>query len=158
MPGSFILVLSLASSLSAQLLKLFINLILRRKFDLKIIFSTGGMPSSHSALVSCLAACIGLTEGINSINFAISVIFAVIVMHDAASVRRSVGIQARNLNMLNQFIKDLFKEVREINSETIKELLGHTPIEVTAGCIWGIIISFSGFWGWQICAANSSLN
>ena len=94
------------------------------------------MPSSHSAFVTSLATGVGLTEGFDSTLFALAAVFALIVMYDAAGVRRAAGKQAR---VLNAIIEDLNR--RELHPERLRELLGHTPVEVLAGALLGILIA-----------------
>ena len=94
------------------------------------------MPSSHAAFVSSLSTVIGFLDGFNSTNFAISITFALIVMYDAAGVRREAGIQAKTLNyLIEEFFSPYIKP-----EQKLKELIGHKPIEVFAGSLLGIII------------------
>ena len=113
------------------------------RFNFKWLFDTGGMPSSHSATVSSLATTTGLYYGFNSIPFLIVLIFTIITMFDAAGVRRNVGRQAE---ILNKMLAELY-EKGEVPEQRLKELLGHTPIEVFAGAFLGIFIAylFCGF-------------
>ena len=128
-----VLLIALCSSLTAQILKLFIELAQFRQLRFKIMFETGGMPSSHSALVSALATGIGLTQGWDTPQFAIATVFAFIVMYDAAGIRRAAGKQAK---VLNQIMVEVFEE----EHDPLKELLGHTPAQVVAGSILGILL------------------
>ncbi|MEQ8972045.1 MAG: divergent PAP2 family protein [Coleofasciculus sp. C1-SOL-03] len=134
-----VLLVALIACLVAQLLKLLVELTKDRKFNLRTLVTTGGMPSAHSALVTALAAGVGQTMGWASPNFAIATIFAVIVMYDAAGVRQAAGKQAR---ILNQIIDELFQEGKEFNEDRLKELLGHTPFQVIVGSILGVLISW----------------
>lgn len=111
----------------------------KRKFNLKLLFATGGMPSSHSATVTAMATSVGLVEGFDTTYFAIAVCFASIVMVDAAGLRRSASKQAK---VLNKIMIEIFKEHIGLQSDRLKEFLGHTPIEVFAGAILGIGVSF----------------
>lgn len=104
----------------------------------KWIFDTGGMPSSHSATVSCLATIAGMYYGFHSILFLITMIFSLIIMFDAAGVRRNMGRQAR---VLNQILDQLSKG-QAIQEAKLKELLGHTPVEVFAGAFLGICLAY----------------
>jgi uncharacterized protein len=131
-----VLLTAIIGSLSAQILKLIINYINHRKLDFRILFSTGGMPSSHSASVMSLSMAVGFEEGFKSNLFAICLFFSFIVMYDAAGIRRAAGKQAE---ILNKIIEDLYAGKRA--DEKLKELLGHTPIEVLIGAIWGIIVA-----------------
>jgi uncharacterized protein len=134
-----VLLVAIASTITAQALKLPIELIKSRKINFRILVGTGGMPSSHSALVTALAAGVGQVKGWDGVEFAIATIFAVIVMYDAAGVRQAAGKQAR---VLNQIIDEVFQEHPVFNENRLKELLGHTPIQVIAGSILGIIMAW----------------
>ncbi|MCL1813121.1 MAG: divergent PAP2 family protein [Treponema sp.] len=136
--------LSVISSLFfAQLLKTIIHLSGRRKAKSPrdtleiLIWRTGGMPSSHSAMVSAMAASVAFVEGIDTNLFVVTLMFALIVVRDALGVRRSSGIQARVLNWLGRQTSEKLK----IDFHPIKEVHGHSPLEVTVGAILGIIIA-----------------
>lgn len=133
-----VLLVALIACLVAQLCKLLIELTKNRKFNLRVLVTTGGMPSAHSAFVSALAAGVGQTLGWASPEFAIAMIFAVIVMYDAAGVRQAAGKQAR---ILNQIIDELFNEGKQFNEDRLKELLGHTPFQVIVGLVLGIAVA-----------------
>ena len=126
------LITGLASWLAAQLLKTVIHLILYKKMDIQRLYGDGGMPSGHSATVSALATMCGLRLGFGSVEFAISAILAVIVCHDAMGVRRETGKQAQVINELLRFLES----GREAD---MKELVGHTPVQVWAGILIGIL-------------------
>lgn len=118
-----------------QSFKVVYELAKHRKVNIRRIWGSGGMPSSHSALVCSLATVVALSEGIGSNNFGISVVLASVVMYDAAGVRRAAGKQAR---VLNQIIESK----GNINvQEKLVELLGHTPKEVFVGAIVGVFLS-----------------
>ena len=129
---------SLIACFIAQGLKLVIELIREGKFNARSLFTTGGMPSAHSALVASLATGVGIKEGWESTDFTIALLFAIIVMFDAAGVRQAAGKQAR---LLNQIVDELFQEHKNFNEEKLKELLGHTPLQVIVGVILGVIIA-----------------
>lgn len=132
-----ILLVAIISMLMAQLIKFVITAVSSKKLNLKILTSTGGMPSSHSALVMGLVVAIGFEKGLASVELAIAVVFAMIVMYDAAGIRRAAGKQAKILNkMIDQL--DNGQDIRE---EQLKELLGHTPIEVVVGAVLGVFIA-----------------
>jgi hypothetical protein len=133
-----VLIVSLLACFTAQGLKAFTELVRHRKLNLRVLVSTGGMPSAHSALVGALATGVGLQRGWSSNEFAIACLFAVIVMYDAAGVRQAAGKQAR---ILNQMIDELFQEGHTLNEERLKELLGHTPVQVLVGLALGITIA-----------------
>ena len=134
-----VLLVALIACLIAQALKLIIELVKHRKVNVSVLVTTGGMPSAHSALVTALAAGVGQTLGWASPEFALAVVFAIIVMYDAAGVRQAAGKQAR---ILNQMIDELFREHPEFNEDRLKELLGHTPVQVIVGSALGITISW----------------
>ncbi len=121
----------------AQLLKVLLTLGITRKFDKTRIFGSGGMPSSHSAMSVALLTTIGFRVGFDSAAFAIAFCFACVVMYDAAGVRRSTG---ENAATLNQLMDVLSGEGMISDEERLKELVGHTPLQVAAGAILGIFI------------------
>src|SRR6266566_987647 len=118
----------------AQLTKTVYELIRYRKLRLSRLVSAGGMPSSHSALVTSLATATGRVAGVESAAFAISLVLAAIVMYDAAGVRRAVSIQAR---ILNQMIDEAFQG-KPFAEKRLRELIGHTPIQVIVGGFLGV--------------------
>lgn len=134
-----VLMVALAACFIAQGLKLVIELIKNRKLNVRVLVTTGGMPSAHSALVTALAAGVGQTLGWGSPDFALATVFAIIVMYDAAGVRQAAGKQAR---ILNQMIDELFDEKHDFSQDRLKELLGHTPVQVIAGAVLGVTISW----------------
>jgi len=118
----------------AQTIKIVINVFQNKTIDLKLIYSMGGMPSSHSAFVTSATISIGRIYGFDTGLFAISVVFALIVMYDSAGVRRAAGTHATAINLL--------LNINGVNfEEQLKELLGHTPIQVVAGAILGMIVA-----------------
>lgn len=137
--GNRILNIALIACVIAQLLKPLISLIFERKLKLSRLFETGGMPSSHSALVVALATAIGRFYSVQSSEFAISVCFAIIVMFDASGVRRAAGEQARVINYMMEHWKETSPD---LFSDKLRELLGHTPFEVIIGAILGLIVGF----------------
>ena len=130
------LIAPLIAWIIAQLIKVVIEIVTNHRLDLGRLVSSGGMPSSHSAFVSALATTVGLIDGVGSVTFAISVIFASVVLYDAAGVRHSVGKQAV---VLNRIIRE-FRERRPIAEleADLKELIGHTAFEVAAGVLLGV--------------------
>ncbi|HMA62692.1 MAG TPA: divergent PAP2 family protein [bacterium] len=136
--GYEILFVAITAIVVAQVLKIILHSIKTREFNLFFLFSTGGMPSSHSAMVSAAAISTGLIKGFGSALFALATVLAIIVMHDAAGVRRSASEQAR---VLNQIAYELFSPGHRLNKEKLKEFLGHTPKQVLAGAVLGIFIS-----------------
>lgn len=123
----------------AQTSKMLIVLLRERQLQIWYMVSAGGMPSSHSAVVVALATRIGVDEGVGSPMFAIAVVFAGVVLYDAAGIRRAVSIQARILNrMLEEVI-----ELKRFNEKRLLELLGHTPFEVFVGSLLGLLVALS---------------
>ncbi|HHU79150.1 MAG: divergent PAP2 family protein [Caldicoprobacterales bacterium] len=129
---------SLLAWFIAQFIKVLLTIMFGKQLDLTRFVGSGGMPSSHSALVVSMATSIGYANGFNSSIFALSATVALIVMYDAAGVRRAAGKQAA---VLNEIVEEL-QAHRGIREEKLKELLGHTPIEVIAGAALGILIAF----------------
>ncbi len=128
---------SLLSCITAQLLKIVFNLLSVGELRFGIVFQTGGMPSSHSALISALSAGIGWELGFDNPIFALSVGVSLIVMYDASGIRRSAGMQAVEINKIS---KELYKN-KEI---FLKESLGHTKLEVIVGSLLGPLITLPG--------------
>ena len=124
----------------AQGLKVLTNYVKTKQIDYSLLTNTGGMPSSHSAGVSAMTTSVGLISGTDSVVFAVSCGYALVVMHDAAGLRKNAGEIAR---IVNQIIKDFYKSDIKTKSAQLKELLGHTPIEVIAGFILGVVISLT---------------
>lgn len=116
--------------------KVIVDLIKNKRFNFKRVFGAGGMPSSHSAIVTSLAVLIGKEYGFDSGIFAISLIFAFIVMYDAAGVRRAAGKQAALLNKIIETPGLKFEQVQE----KLVEVLGHTPFQVFVGALLGIMV------------------
>ena len=120
----------------AQFLKVVFVLVFEQKFDFRRFVGSGGMPSSHSAFVIALTTAVGYETGLQSAEFAICVVLAFVVMYDASGVRRSAGKQEK---ILNKIIENFGNENIEVTGERLKELIGHTPFEVFAGAIVGIL-------------------
>ena len=128
---------TITSWVIAQSIKIILGFVKKKKIDFSWFITTGGMPSSHAAGVSTLAVCIGFSQGFASPIFALAVIFAFITMFDAQTSRRSVGVQAKILNLI---MEDIYAG-RKVSDRKLKELIGHTPVEVLAGGVLGIIIA-----------------
>lgn len=137
--GNRVLWAAVAGWLVAQGIKVLLSLIVTRKFEPSYIFASGGMPSSHSALVMGLATGVARVNGMGSVYFALAAVFAGVVMYDAAGVRRAVSKQARILNLM---MEDFFHE-RGLDVHRLGELIGHTPIEVFAGAALGILLGLA---------------
>ena len=119
-----------------QTFKLIYDMVTTKKFNFKRILGAGGMPSSHSAVVTCLATMIGKSQGINSPIFALAVVFAFVVMYDAAGIRRAAGKQAK---LLNKIVETPGLTGLQV-SEKLVEVLGHTPTQVLVGALIGVIV------------------
>lgn len=130
------LIIPFATWFFIQLFKLIYDLVTTKKFNFKRILGAGGMPSSHSAVVIALATMVGKNYGVNSAIFALSIVFACVVMYDAAGVRRAAGKQAKLLNKIVQTPGLTNVEV----TEKLQEVLGHTPVQVFVGAIIGLIV------------------
>lgn len=124
----------------AQVLKTIIHLMITKEFVWERMVGSGGMPSSHSATVCALATAAGIQFGSESFAFAISVIMAIIVMHDAMGVRRETGIQARVLNEMMTLFREMGTKMSV--EDKLKEFVGHTPLQVWIGALLGIVTGF----------------
>ena len=122
---------------AAQAIKILIELYKTKKLRLALIISSGGMPSSHTAFVTAMSIAIGLIEGFHSMLFAVSAVMSLVVMYDASGVRRAAGKQAEVINMIVENIEN----TGLILDKKLKELLGHSPIEVAAGAALGTLIA-----------------
>jgi len=120
----------------AQFYKVIHSIILEKRINISRLWETGGMPSSHTATVSSLTTAVGITYDLQSPIFAVSIVFAIVVMSDAAGIRRAAGKHAGILNRLHDSLKNLLEN--KFHQEELKELLGHTPIEVLVGAILGV--------------------
>ena len=129
---------TLAAWAIAQTIKVTIGVIRLHKFDFRWFIGTGGMPSSHAAGASCLACAIGLHHSFSSVDFALAGAFALVVMFDAQGVRRATGRQAY---LLNKILDDIYWQGKTKEGR-LRELIGHTPIEVIVGSLLGIAIAF----------------
>jgi len=132
-----VLFIAILSWLIAQVLKFITEFLRTRKINFRLILSAGGMPSSHSAFVASMSTAIGLREGFDSSLFAVCVVLSLIVMYDAAGVRRAAGNHAAVINDILEIIENQGIKI----DAHLKELLGHSPIEVFGGAILGIILA-----------------
>lgn len=124
----------------AQVFKTIIHFILSKQFVMERLVGSGGMPSSHSSTVTALATATYMEFGASSFEFAIAVLFAIVVMHDARGVRRETGIQAKLLNDIVKIFEDMGR--KEISTQDkLKEFVGHTPLQVLIGAILGMLIA-----------------
>ena len=134
---NWILWASVVSWACAQIIKILIDVFRFQKINLALIISSGGMPSSHTSFVTTMTTLIGMTQGFDSAYFSICAILTLVVMYDAAGVRRAAGKQAAVINEL----VDGLENHGVLMDKKLKELLGHSPIEVAAGAILGVIIA-----------------
>lgn len=132
-----VITVSILAWFIAQFIKVVLVLIKEKKLNFRRFIETGGMPSSHSALVTALTITVAKIDGLQSTTFAISLVFALIVMYDASGVRRAAGKQAKALNRL---IEEFYVEKPRVD-ERLKELLGHTPTEVFIGAVLGAFVA-----------------
>ena len=139
--GNYMLISAIMGWLLAQIIKIIINLCVYRKFDLKLMFANGGMPSSHSATVIALSTAAAISCGFASTAFAISAILSVIVMNDALGVRQQAGKQAKVINLMFGKLFSRQDDEEEGDGHKLKELVGHTPIQVVMGAILGFAIA-----------------
>ncbi|MBO6164702.1 MAG: divergent PAP2 family protein [Lachnospiraceae bacterium] len=135
-----VLLTGLAGWASAQVLKAIIYAIVNKSFDPRRLVGDGGMPSAHSATVVSMAATAGMVSGFDSPLFAVACIFAIIVMHDAMGVRLETGKQAKLLNEM-MVVFERMGEVELPFEEKLKELVGHTPLQVLGGGVLGLVVA-----------------
>ncbi|WP_160723047.1 divergent PAP2 family protein [Bacillus sp. USDA818B3_A] len=149
---SYPILAALLGMLIAQFVKIPIHFISTRELKWNLMFSTGGMPSSHTSTIISLTTAIGLVSGFQSNEFAICVVVSAIVMHDATGVRRHAGYHAEILNTLLVDFNTLIETLKDPNlkkpesRKKLKELLGHQPIEVFGGAITGIIVGVATYY------------
>lgn len=137
-PSLEIVLSAITANFIAQFYKFIVHLIVDRKLNFKRLFQTGGMPSSHSSFMMAMTMSTGLIAGFNSVEFAIALTMSLVVMYDAAGLRRAVGRQA---SVLNQIVAEIFSEHPHLSSQKFREFLGHTPIEVFIGALLGSAIA-----------------
>src|SRR5574338_790179 len=140
-----VLFIGLFSWALAQFLKVPIEYILHHRLNWGLWFSSGGMPSSHSALVTSVMLSIGIFDGFDTSAFALAVALAMIVLYDAAGVRREAGRHAEKINVvINEFFSG-----QPISDKQLKEVIGHTPAQVVAGVLMGLTIPMLFYWSWM---------
>lgn len=137
--GYEVLFTGITAAFIAQVLKFLLCLIVKRKVDFKQFTTTGGMPSSHSAGVVGIATSVGFITGFSSVSFSIAMGYALVVMYDAAGLRRASGKMAA---CLNRIMDDFYKHDVQSVGGKLKELLGHTPVEVIAGALLAVVYSY----------------
>ena len=141
---NFVLVTALLGSISAQLIKVILNLIIIGRFVPERVWGAGGMPSSHSATVCAMVVATGRYCGVSSSQFAIAAVLSIIVMYDAMGVRYETGEQAKLLNrMFSEWMDQGAASFPFLGGKKLKEMVGHTPIEVLTGAVLGVVLGFA---------------
>ena len=136
---NYVLVCAFAGWFGAQAIKCIRYVAKHKRFSFSVIMASGGMPSSHSATVCAVVASVGRIAGTKSIEFALAFVLAFIVMYDAAGVRRAAGEQAK---VLNRIVNDIQHGETRYLEKNLKELIGHTPLQVFMGALFGLVIPF----------------
>ncbi len=143
------LVAAFLAVILTQLLKFPLNYLINRRIEPMIIFSNGGMPSSHSSFTAALTTALGIQYGLDSPHFAIALVFTLITMWDATGIRYQASKHAQLLNVMMEDFKLLIEQIKyrasspkEFLESPLKEILGHKPLEVVIGMIFGIIVAF----------------
>lgn len=136
--GNYMLISAVLAWFMAQIFKIFTGSFRNQKFSFKWMFANGGMPSSHSACVLALGTSCIIQEGVGSPYFAIAAIFTIIVMNDAVGVRYETGEQTK---IINRIVKEIFSGKPEEINTGLKELVGHTPLQVAMGAVLGIAVA-----------------
>ena len=144
---NYILEISVLSMMIAQFSKFFTKYFVSGEWDLTVIASTGGMPSSHTSLVTTLTMTLGLIHGFSSVEFAMSAVFSAVIIHDAMGIRFEAGKHASVLNRIAKDVEYIMNR-EEKYEEKFKELLGHKPIEVFGGFVLGIAVGLIGYYYW----------
>ncbi len=141
---SKVLLISVCAWAAAQLIKVFVVLIKEKRLDLRYFVTSGGMPSAHSSTVCALATAVALIQGLDSVAFGITAILAIVVMYDAAGVRRAVSRQSI---ILNRIVREIMvRRPRDEVEHDLRELVGHTPFQVIIGALLGVGIA----WVWVV--------
>ncbi|MEO8356565.1 MAG: divergent PAP2 family protein [Chloroflexota bacterium] len=140
-----VLIAGLSAWLLAQIIKIPLDYLRTRRWNWALLLTTGGMPSSHSSLMTATTHAIGLYEGFASPLFAIAVAITMIVIYDAANVRRQAGIHAQRINVI---FSELLRG-HPINERDLREVLGHTPLEVVGGVLFGLLIATGQWLVWK---------
>ncbi len=134
---NYVLVCAFVGWFGAQFIKCVRYIVKNRSFNFSVLMSSGGMPSSHSSTVCALVTAVARIGGTKSVEFALAFVLAFIVMYDAAGVRRAAGEQAK---VLNRIVQDIQKGETRYLEKDLKELIGHTPLQVFMGALLGIVI------------------
>ncbi len=134
-----ILIAAIIGWFSAQVIKFLLVLIEDKRINFERLVGSGGMPSSHTSFVTALTAAVALNEGLSSSLFAVCVVFSFVVMYGLPPVRGA--LQANKLPLLNRLVENFGREKLEVTGERLKELVGHSPLEVIAGAALGIAVA-----------------
>ena len=141
---NYVLVTALCGSFLAQFIKVILNLFIFHRFIPERMWGAGGMPSSHSATVCAMVVATGRSCGVTSTEFALAAVVSIIVMYDAMGVRYETGEQAKLLNrMFNEWMDQGVNALPFLGGKKLKEMVGHTPIEVLTGAVLGIALGFA---------------
>ena len=140
-----VLIAALIAWASAQAIKIPLDYLRTRRWNWALLLTTGGMPSSHSALMTATTIAIGLYYGFDHPTFALGLAITMIVTYDAAGVRQQAGIHAQRINII---VEELLKG-HPINEMDLREVLGHTPLEVTGGILLGLVVAISQWLMWR---------
>ncbi|MEA5000118.1 MAG: divergent PAP2 family protein [Candidatus Limiplasma sp.] len=141
--ANHVVITTLVAWFAAQALKVPLYYRVEHRFNWRRFFGSGGMPSSHTAMVISLCIIVGVLQGFDSPLFGVAFVPATIVMYDATGVRRETGTQA---TIINQILKDVLINGKRISDEELKELVGHTPFEVLGGALVGILTALAYYW------------
>ena len=136
--GNYMLISAVFGWLSAQIIKIFTGWFSHKRLSIKMLFSNGGMPSSHSATILALTTACAIHEGVGSAAFAISAVVSIIVMNDAFGVRYETGEQSK---IINRIVREIFTGSPEEMNTGLKELVGHTKLQVVMGALLGITVA-----------------
>jgi uncharacterized protein len=140
-----VLLTAMAAWILAQAFKIPIDCFTSRRWNWALFFAAGGMPSSHSALVTSAAAAVGFNYGFDNPLFGVAVAVAMIVVYDATGIRRQAGMQAQKINVL---VDELLKG-HPISEENLREVLGHTPLEALGGVLLGLVVALGLWFLWR---------
>ncbi len=140
-----VLIAGLLAWALAQIIKIPLDFFRTRRWNWALLFTTGGMPSSHSALMTATTHAIGLYYGFATPMFALAVAITMVVVYDAANVRRQAGIHAQRINI----IFDELLRGHPINEKDLREVLGHTPLEVAGGILFGLVVATAQWLIWK---------
>lgn len=138
--GYEVLTSGILAAFTAQIIKFIVFTVKSRRINFKIFTTTGGMPSTHSAGVMGMSTLVGILEGYDSIIFAVSLGFSLVIMYDAAGLRRAAGKTAA---CVNKIMEEIYNHDLKAVGGKLKELLGHTPLEVYVGAAYGILFAYA---------------